>query len=217
VVEAEYSIFRHTDVVADAHHLPFRDACFDAVVTFNTFEHLHNPFQAAAEVYRVLKPGGRLMLQTAFLQPLHEPPYHFYNATEFGVRRWFEQFEITDLHVAGNFNPAFVLAWISNDVLAAVEYHLGADARRQLEGSSLGSWAAGWTDPAKRSGPLWELLFRLPELAQRSCAGGFHLEATRPMSGRAPAPAYRQARPRSWLRRLVGRIARLFRRTPSPA
>ena len=33
-VEMEYSIFRHTDVVGDAHHLPFATASFDAVVTF---------------------------------------------------------------------------------------------------------------------------------------------------------------------------------------
>src|ERR1044072_510386 len=33
-VEFEYKIFRHTDVVGDAHHLPFRDAAFDSVFAF---------------------------------------------------------------------------------------------------------------------------------------------------------------------------------------
>src|SRR5262245_31407634 len=49
VVEMEYAIFRHTDVAADAHHLPFADASFDAVVSFNTFEHLADPERATTE------------------------------------------------------------------------------------------------------------------------------------------------------------------------
>ena len=42
-VEFEYAIFRHTDVSGERHRLPFADASFDAVVTFNTFEHLYDP------------------------------------------------------------------------------------------------------------------------------------------------------------------------------
>jgi uncharacterized protein YbaR (Trm112 family) len=36
-IELEHKIFRHTDVVGDAHHLPFRDATFDRVFAFNEF------------------------------------------------------------------------------------------------------------------------------------------------------------------------------------
>ena len=109
-VEAEYSIFRNTDVVTDAHHLPFADAAFDAVVSFNTFEHLYDPNAAAAEISRVLKPGGRLIVHTAFLQPVHEPPHHYYNVTEYGLRKWFEAFDISSVSVSENFQPAHVLA-----------------------------------------------------------------------------------------------------------
>ena len=57
VVEMEYSIFRHTDVAANAHHLPFANASFDAVVSLHV-EHLHDPDPAIAEIFRVLKPGA---------------------------------------------------------------------------------------------------------------------------------------------------------------
>ena len=93
-IELEHKIFRHTDVVGDAHALPFRDSSFDRVFAFNVFEHLRDPARAAREILRVLKPGGALALHTAFLQPLHEAPRHFFNATEFGVREWFRDFEI---------------------------------------------------------------------------------------------------------------------------
>jgi SAM-dependent methyltransferase len=184
-IELEHAVFRHTDVVGDAHRLPFADGVFDAVVTFNTFEHLHDPVRAAAEVYRVLKPGGKLVLHTAFLQPVHEPPYHFYNTTEFGLRRWFGAFDISRLCVSDNFNPAYVLAWLSSEVVRAVERELGGEAARQLAASPLGFWQSTWEDPGLQDNPLWAVLRRLPEAAQRNFSAGFHLEATKPLAEEA--------------------------------
>lgn len=45
-------------VPGDAQALPFADASFDAIVSTSVFEHLPNPAAAAAEVARVLRPGG---------------------------------------------------------------------------------------------------------------------------------------------------------------
>jgi SAM-dependent methyltransferase len=210
VIELEYALFRHTDVSADAHHLPFRDTCFDAVVTFNTFEHLHDPAQAAREIYRVLKPGGRLFLHTAFLQPVHEPPHHYYNATEYGVRRWFEAFDIKKVGVSANFNPAFVLAWLSCEMLDAVKHHLGPEAHRQLSQSTLASWAQGWPD-AKRRGPLWEMLGALPTAVQARFAAGFELDATKPPGAGVATTARlrtvaRRYRPGHLLKKLIKRV-----------
>lgn len=179
-VEFEYAIFRHTDVVGDAHHLPFADGAFDAVVTFNTFEHLHDPRRAAAEVHRVLRPGGRLLLQTAFLQPLHEPPHHYYNTTEFGLRRWFDDFEIRDLRVSDNFNPAYVLAWLASSLDWAARGELGPEAADALGRTTLQEWAASWADPGRRQADGWDVLRRLSPEVQKAFAAGFQLEAIKP-------------------------------------
>ena len=48
-------------VIDDASALPFPDASFDVVVCVEVFEHLFRPERAAAEIRRVLKPGGRLV------------------------------------------------------------------------------------------------------------------------------------------------------------
>lgn len=83
------------DAVADAHALPFADDSFDFVFSLAVFEHLHSPWVAAREIARVLKPGGRVYVLCAFFQQLHGYPDHYFNATESGLRRLFEEdFEI---------------------------------------------------------------------------------------------------------------------------
>jgi SAM-dependent methyltransferase len=51
-------------LVADASALPLRDASCDLVISEEMFEHIENPDAMAAEVARVLKPGGRFVFAT---------------------------------------------------------------------------------------------------------------------------------------------------------
>jgi ubiquinone/menaquinone biosynthesis C-methylase UbiE len=48
--------------IADASLLPFRDGCFDVVLSFHVLEHLYRREreEAAREMLRVLRPGGEL-------------------------------------------------------------------------------------------------------------------------------------------------------------
>lgn len=50
--------------VADAQGLPFADASFDMILSCECLEHVPDPKAALAEMFRVLKPGGRLVLTT---------------------------------------------------------------------------------------------------------------------------------------------------------
>lgn len=49
---------------ADGACLPLRDACADFVLCTETLEHIPDPNAAIAEFFRVLKPGGWLMVQS---------------------------------------------------------------------------------------------------------------------------------------------------------
>ncbi|MBW4443227.1 MAG: methyltransferase domain-containing protein [Plectolyngbya sp. WJT66-NPBG17] len=179
-IELEYSIFHTTDVVADSHYLPFKDNSFEAVVSFNVFEHLYEPNRAAKEIFRVLKPGGKLIMRTAFLQPLHEEPYHFYNATKYGVMNWFSGFEIENCHVSANFNPVFTLAWLSCDLLYYIEQVYGTETKNKVAQSTLSEWRELWANPTQRKGFLWETMYGLPQPVQERFAAGFELEAVKP-------------------------------------
>ena len=59
-----------TDVVRfDGTHLPFPDATFDRVVIVDMLEHLPEDRAFVAETRRVLRPGGRLLVNVPHLKP----------------------------------------------------------------------------------------------------------------------------------------------------
>lgn len=61
--------------------LPIPDDSFDAVVTLNTLEHIYDVKQALAELLRVLRPEGRIIITVPFLFRIHGHPDDFFRAT----------------------------------------------------------------------------------------------------------------------------------------
>jgi len=57
------------DVVGKGQQLPFRGSIFDLVMATGVFEYFPEPRVAAEEVYRVLKPGGCLIMSVAAVCP----------------------------------------------------------------------------------------------------------------------------------------------------
>jgi 2-polyprenyl-3-methyl-5-hydroxy-6-metoxy-1,4-benzoquinol methylase len=58
----EIEAVRASVTQADAEHLPFASASFDAVTSMGVLHHVPHPERAIEEIHRVLKPGGRLTL-----------------------------------------------------------------------------------------------------------------------------------------------------------
>jgi len=174
VVELDGALFGPTDVVGDAHHLPFDDDGFALVVVMNAFEHYRDPPQVVREIRRVLRPGGLVFVHTAFLQPLHEAPRHYFNATRYGVAEWFAPFETLDLRVSENFHPGYALSWVASDLEAAVAEDHGDRGVAAFRSASLGALSDLWRDPERRADdPRWELLGSLSTANQERLAAGF--------------------------------------------
>ena len=86
------------DVFGDAQALPFADTSVDHALLLDVIEHIPEPDKSLAELHRVLKPGGSLVLQVPFLYPLHDEPLDFHRWTIHGLRRAADRhgFSITD-------------------------------------------------------------------------------------------------------------------------
>jgi SAM-dependent methyltransferase len=83
-------------VAGDVRRLPFRDGSFDAVYSMGTVEHFDDPAAAVAELRRVLRPGGRLVIgvpnrHDPFLRPLVVAILHRLGLYAYGYERSFSR------------------------------------------------------------------------------------------------------------------------------
>lgn len=74
-------------ILGDGLRLPFRDASFDVVTSFETVEHIHDRPAFLRELYRILKPEGCLLISTPnahYTRPVNgkpSNPFHIYEYT----------------------------------------------------------------------------------------------------------------------------------------
>lgn len=71
--------------------VPSEDACFDAVLSTQVLEHVADPRTYLAESFRVLRPGGRLLLSTHGVMVYHPDPVDYWRWTCAGLQRDVEQ------------------------------------------------------------------------------------------------------------------------------
>ena len=78
-------------VVGSGENIPFQDEIFDLVIATGVFEYFQKPHEAAKEVYRVLKPGGSLVVSVAATAPrfVDEERWRY---LPLGLRSLFSQF-----------------------------------------------------------------------------------------------------------------------------
>ncbi|HSU05588.1 MAG TPA: methyltransferase domain-containing protein [Acetobacteraceae bacterium] len=113
VVNLDIVDYDTTDVIAVGENLPFHDASFEAAISVAVLEHVRDPFACAAELVRVLKPGGRLLCCVPFLQPEHAYPHHYFNMSRMGLRRLFEDTLVIDDHQVPDWTlPVWSLTWM---------------------------------------------------------------------------------------------------------
>ncbi len=72
--------------VCDLKSIPVEDCRFDFIIFNQVMEHLPEPRLVLAELFRVLKPDGRMIYTGPFFYEEHEQPYDFYRYTQFGLR-----------------------------------------------------------------------------------------------------------------------------------
>lgn len=72
-------------ISGDGCNMDFPDGSFDTVLSVQVLEHVFDAQQMVAEMCRVLKPGGKLVLLVPQTSTLHMAPHHYYNFTRYWV------------------------------------------------------------------------------------------------------------------------------------
>jgi SAM-dependent methyltransferase len=109
LVYSDVAIGRLTQLVCDAHDIPFPEDYFDVVIVVAVLEHVVDPYRCADEIHRVLKPRGFVYSITPFMQQVHLGCFVFTRFTHLGHRRLFRRFS-EERSGVGN-AQGMVLAW----------------------------------------------------------------------------------------------------------
>ena len=81
----DLSIEGKPHIQGDIMALPFTAESVNGLIVHAVLEHVFNPWQAASELYRVLKKGGILFMYVPFLYPYHPDKYHYFNFSHDGI------------------------------------------------------------------------------------------------------------------------------------
>ena len=138
-------------VLYDGKRLPFEAQSFDTVVSTEVLEHTPDPAALVAEMVRVLRPGGTLILTAPLTFRLHEEPYDYFRFTPHGLASLLER---VGMHVIDtrSFGSVFsVVGHKLNSYLAFRVAHLQGVGRflgkMSHEGSAHGDRLRVWTLP----------------------------------------------------------------------
>ena len=109
-------------VISPVGPLPFADGRFDVVLCTQVFEHVKNLDHVVAEITRVLKTNGRLLLSVPFIFQLHGQPHDYRRLSEYGVRQVLSGFEVEKVRLQGAVGSTLavlLLNWLDNQVAAS--------------------------------------------------------------------------------------------------
>ncbi|MGY0575775.1 class I SAM-dependent methyltransferase [Bradyrhizobium sp. RDM12] len=111
----------HMDETHDLNQpMPFASGSFDTIISSDVVEHLWNPVGVMSELARVLKPGGKIILNTPFNYWVHEAPHDYFRWSRYAIE---ELAERAGLHVVERLScggPKEVLADVAFKILLRV-------------------------------------------------------------------------------------------------
>jgi SAM-dependent methyltransferase len=148
------------DAFYDGKTLPFEAATFDTVISTEVLEHTPDPAALVAEMARVVKPGGLVILTTPFALRLHEEPYDFFRFTPHGLTSLADRcgLRVVETHAFGG-----VWAVVGHKINGYLAFRF---ARLQGLAQALGKGGHEPTDQAKPR--LWALPMVAPAMASIS-------------------------------------------------
>ncbi len=90
------------DTLCPANQLLFEDEQFHTVLCTQVLEHVFETSGVLSEAFRVLKPGGKIILTVPFTWEIHEKPYDFYRFTRYSLQQAFSNAGFQHIDIKAN-------------------------------------------------------------------------------------------------------------------
>ncbi len=100
-------------VVAPDEPWPFSDEYFDVVLSSQVLEHVEHLEHTLAEMKRVIKKRGVMVLSTPFLYNEHGAPYDFQRFTAHHAVKLFQDFEILNMYRLGGIGSTLTILFLN--------------------------------------------------------------------------------------------------------
>jgi SAM-dependent methyltransferase len=149
------------DVIAGAYEIPLEDGHADTILMSAVLEHLEQPARAMTEAYRLLAPGGHVIVTTPLFWPLHEVPRDFFRYTPYGLRFLMEE---------AGFEPVEVIPL--SGVWTTMSLELSYALRRYRRGPVLSTAVDGVSVAAQWLAARWEQVDFQPQFSWNHLAVG---------------------------------------------
>ena len=96
------------------------DESYEVIVCTGLLEHLPDPQQHIDDLYRILKPGGKLIVSASAVFSFHECPNDFFHFTPFSFRMMFERWQKIEM-LRGASQPFETIAILLQRILFQCE------------------------------------------------------------------------------------------------
>lgn len=81
----------NVDIFGDAMDFPVKDNSVDLIVSSSVLEHVINPEKCVNEIFRILKPGGKIYAEIPFMRTFHMAPIDYQRYTYEGIEQLFKR------------------------------------------------------------------------------------------------------------------------------
>lgn len=101
---------RKPDIVGDLCSHDFGRP-FDVILVPEVLEHIVTPHVAIDNVHRFLRPGGKAIVTTPFIFPIHDRPHDFFRYTRYGLAYLLREFQSVDIRARNSWGEAIAVLW----------------------------------------------------------------------------------------------------------
>ncbi|MBN1163945.1 MAG: class I SAM-dependent methyltransferase [Candidatus Krumholzibacteriota bacterium] len=105
-------------LLGDIHNLPLDSCSIDGVIARGVLEHVRYPDKVINEIFRVLKPGGKVFSSIPFMQGYHPSPGDYHRYTIDGIQLLFSRFSKLECGITRGSASAYV--WIAREFFSEI-------------------------------------------------------------------------------------------------